>query len=607
MNYETEFNAARERACKALLQQDGPCADAHAALVMLRHGTRLDEVNRLLSGQVRELTPRGLDLQVYYTILANRERGLSPEAAQYVTERCDRVYGQDLPPYVDLGREFNPWDYQLCGCPTENHLFNDTSCRLAESVVFPERRYSDSRTAADYRPYWEDAFRQLVTSRIRHGLREWRSTIYCHVLFDDALMIYNVLPPGRTRDAARLLLDYMFLGIAITLRGRLWTGPHSRVYNPLQGGVGGISRFTQCYGGYAAQLLGEHFMGGVIVSDYVVPEAVARLPFRTDRYVSVETVGPRFYPRGEGQDRFNPGNVNVYLCTSDREDWGGDGLVYNYLSPRFGLGSVQDWGGHDGEWHMHSVPWAMMFACDDCRDIVLSFTGSREQSTHQGGPMTWCNQDNDQDATIFQHRKTLFSQMRGWHRDKIYEVLWDGFPEAPWARASGRKRLLSHAGETTRFHSRFYISDTIVEVREEGGWVLGEKHGVCFAIRPVRGACRREEWPDCPGQFYVCDVWDDVILLECAESDDVGGFEAFCRAVQAASLSFDERCVTFTNLEGDTIRFCWKEEGDPTVNGSTPAYGGMRFDDPCVRSMPATGVIEIECDGARTVLDANAV
>jgi hypothetical protein len=296
MSYLAQFNAARERARESILNSP-QCGDAHAALVMLEHGVRLDEVNHLLSGKVREMKPRGLDLQVYYTLLGKRDKGLNDEAQQYIAGLCDRHYGPNLPAYVNLDREFNPWDYQLCNCPTENHLFNDTSCRLAESVVFPDRRYSDGRGAGDYRPYWEDAFRQYVAARIRHGLREWRSPIYCHVLFDDALMIYNIMPPGPTREAARLMLDYLFLSIGLNLRGRLWTGPHSRVYNR-PGWSAAIPSFTQCYRGYAGQLLGEHFLSGVLASDYVVPEAIAHLPLREDRYVSMERVGPRRLGRG---------------------------------------------------------------------------------------------------------------------------------------------------------------------------------------------------------------------------------------------------------------------------------------------------------------------
>ena len=603
-SYEENWRALQERERNRILEK-GECNDPGTALVLLEAGQHLDAVNQFLSGKVAPLKPRGLDAWIFYMLLGCQKPGLNEEARAYVQGLCDRHYNAELPAYVSLDREYDPWDYQLCGCPTDNHLCNDTSNRLAECMVFPDRVFSDGHTAAEYREYWEDAFRRYVAARIRHGQREWRSSIYCHVFFNAALMIYYLMPDGPTKDAAKAFLDSLFLSIAVTLRGNMWTGPHSRVYNNL-GSWCGIGPFHQCYIGYAKELLLENLSGGLLASDYAIPEAVARLPFREDQYVSIEKVGPCFYPRGEAQERFNPGKFNVYICGSDREDWGGDGYVYNYMTPRFGLGSVQDWGPYDGEWHMHCIPWAMMLKGAENRDVVLSFSGAAAECVHQGGYMTWHNHDSDQDSTIFQHRKTLLCQTRAWHLEKFYEVLWDGYPEAPWAEASGRKRFLGNVGEKERFFTRFYVSNSIENVEQRDGWIFGEKDGVCFAIRPVRGGFIPDpDAPNVPGRVYLCDVWDDVILLECGEVEESGGLDAFAERLLAAPLVHDEHWVEFTNLEGDTVRFCWKEVGLPTVNGKVPELGGLRFDDPCIRSELNSGIVEVRCEDARLVLDAS--
>lgn len=604
MSFAAEYQACKEAARREIAAR-GECHDIGVALVLLSSGAQAEAVNRFLSEKAAEQKPRSLDIWVYYAVLHPAHTALTPRSRSQVAAICDRHYNAKLPAYVNLERSFDPWDYQLCGCPTENHLFNDTSNRLAECVVFPERVFSDGHSAAEYRPYWEDAFRRFVAARVRHGFREWRSSIYCHVLFDDAMMIYYLMPPGPTKEAARVMLDILFLSIAVTLRGTMWTGPHSRVYNHLGSNWCSVCHFHQCSGGYASALLRQHIPVGILAGDYVIPEAIARLPFRQDRYVSIEKVGPRFYPRGEGEGRFNPGKFNTNICGSDREDWGGDGMVYNYLTPRYGLGSVQDWGKYDGEWHQHCLPWNLMLKCDDNRDVVLSFAGSQAEATHQGGYMTWPNQGNDQDATIFQHRKTLFCQMRAWRHEQYFEVLWDGYPEAPWAEASGRRRLLGNCGEKTLFQSRFYVSDSIPGIVLEGGWLFGEKNGVCFAIRSVRGAFREEpQKTPIEGRVYLCDVWDDVILVETGETEEFGSFKAFRERVLAAPLAFDGRQVRFTNLEGNALAFRWKEDGDPTVNGAVPEYGGKRFRDPCVASELDSGSIRVECGGAVAVLNA---
>lgn len=604
MNAPNAFHAAKQAALRKA-SETGACNDIHQAILLLKTRSHLDKVNALCSGEVRPLKPRTLDLQPYLVALHLRDNGLTPGAVAHLQRVCDALYGPDLPAYVNIDRAFDPWNYQLCGCPTENHFFNDTSNRLAESIVFPDRVFSDGHSAAEYRPYWENAFQSLVATRVMHGIREWRSTVYCHVLFDDAMMIANLAPEGPTRDAAHALLDLMFLSIGASLRKQLWLGPHSRVYS--RAGFNIIDGTRQCYPGYAACLRGDHMIPMIATSDYVLPDAIRRLPHRQDNYVSIEKTGPRYHPRGEGLSVFDPAPANVYLCRSDREDWGGDGILYNYLTPSYCLGSIQDWGTHDGTWHMHCIPWSLVLASDVNTDLVLSYAGDEEDATRQqGGYMTWPCEGNDQDATIFQYRRTLFSQMRAVRHEKFWENLPNGFDEAPWAPASGNKRLIGYREPPTPIHTRFYLAESLGPLAHEDGWVLAEKNGVCIAIRPVRGSYREEAHSDwILGQVFVCDIWDDVILCEVAESHDVGGVDGFRARLRDTLLRADDRVITFRNIEGDILTFRWKEDGDPTVNDAVPAYSGMRFNDPCIRSELDTGVIRIDCDGASHVIDTS--
>ncbi|MFT5123812.1 MAG: antitoxin component YwqK of YwqJK toxin-antitoxin module [Verrucomicrobiales bacterium] len=583
--------------------QNGTCKNRGDALTLLAKGVLLDQVNAYLAGKTQPLPNRSLDIQDYYVILAMNAPGLRPGARRHLELLCDRRYNEKLPAYVSLDRPFDPWDYQFCGTPTENHLFNDVACRLAETIVFPDRVYSDGHTATEYQPYWEDAFRQLVASRIVHGMREWRSNVYCHVVFSDAMMIYHIMPDGPTREAARSFLDYLFLSIAISLRKQVWTGPHSRVYSGAHYGI--FDPHLNAYRYLTECLYGTYFPGAIATSDYVIPRAIRNLPLREDRYVSIETVGPRFHPRGEGSNVFIPDKMNVYLCRADRENWGGDGILYQYLSADLTLGSMQDWGQHDGEWHMHCMPWNLMIASGDPTDLVFSFTGSFEQSTHQGGFGAWANDMNDQDATIFQHRKTLFCQIRAWQQEKVYEMVWEGFPGAPATQVAGYKRLLGYRTPPTPMHHRFYIADSLGTLHEEGGWIFVEKGAVYFAIRPVRGGYAPEPAPAwVPGQVFVCDIWDDVLVCETAHADAHTSFAAFRKNILATPLTWDTEQVSFTNLEGDGISFQWKEAGDPTVNGHVPSYSGDRYRDPCVQSKSNSGIITIECRGAKAIIQA---
>ena len=600
-SYNQKKRIARDR-----ILAEEQCRGPKEALVCLRYGQSVEAANELLAGEAGTLPARSLDVQIYYQILAMGSPHLSGAARANITSICEACYNSELPTNASLDLPFDPWNYLLCGCPTENHLFNDTSNRLADTVVFPERVYSDGRTAAEYRLYWEDAFRQLVASRVKHGMREWRSSIYCHVIFDDAFMIYSIMPDGPTKEAARVLLDFMFLNIALSLRNGLWAGPHSRVYNN-EGGCNIFDFTTQCYPPFARQLYTDSILPSIIVSDYVPPEAIVRLPDRPDRYVSIEKVGPRFHPRGEGAGVFNPRRYNPFLCTNDREDRGGDGIIYNYLTPRYVLGSTQDWGNYGGEFHMHCLPWCLMIAAGETTDIVLSFAGSEADTAagyNQGGYATWPNEHNDQDATIFQHRNVLISQMRACFHPR--KAIWsqEPHPEAPWTIQN--TRMLGYKGDRVPLRTRFYIPNSIGNLRIEDRCVFGEKAGVCFAVRSIWNDFREDEHGDwIPGRVFVCDVWDEVLIIEVGETEEFGSFEEFQQKVLDAPLVVEGDRVDFTTTAGEELSFTWKENGPPpTVNGVTPEYGGMRINDPCVKSEYASGVIEVNCGGAAVTLRA---
>ncbi|MDP6356556.1 MAG: hypothetical protein QF473_15700 [Planctomycetota bacterium] len=583
----------------------GICGHPRDAFLLLREGKGVEEANAFLDGKARKLSERSLDAWVYYLILAQNSPHLSELARQNLVRLVDKSYGAKLPSYVSLKRKYDPWNYLLTATPTENHLLNDTANRLAETIVFPDRVYSDGHRASEYRIYWEDAFRRFVASRVKHGMREWRSTVYCHIPFNSALLVYHIMPDGPTRNAAKMLLDYMFLSIAVAYRNTLWTGPHSRVYNGRHANI--LDHSTQVYRHFSFNLHSGHIIPEIAASDYIPPEAIANLPKVKEKYASIEKVGPRYHPPGQGAGIFNPDRYNPYLCKNDREDAGGDGILYNYLTPRYALGSMQDWGWYGGEFHMHCIPWCFQIATGSYTDTVFSFAGSETEAKagyNQGGYMTWPNEHNDQDATIFQYKTVLFSQMRAhFHAEKVIHKKGP-FPEAPWTRQ--QYRILGFKREKTLLKTRFYIANSIGKPVLEKGWAFGEKDGVCFAIRSVRGDFRPElqsSWVK--GRVYFCDEWDDVILMEVGEVNDYGTFERFRQKVIKAKLDWDGYRVLYQSTKGDEITFAWKENAAPTVNGKTPEYGGRRFNDPFVKSEYQSGVITVECGGAKVTLDAS--
>ena len=197
--------------------------------------------------------------------------------------------------------------------------------------------------------------------------------------------------------------------------------------------------------------------------------------------------------------------------------------------------------------------------------------------------------------------------MRGVNREKFWENLWHGGPDCPWPNGRMWHRLIGFRGDPVPRHSRFYLADSLGPIVRHGGWLFAQAGGVAVAIRPVRAGCHedpRVAWV--PGRVFVCERWDDVLLLEVGQTADFGGFTRFRQAVLAAPLSHDGIRVGFTSPAGERLSFCWQEDGDPTVHGRVPDYGTWRFRDPCVRSGAGSGVIEIAGQNGRCRLHAQA-
>ncbi len=589
------------------------CMNAAEALVLMQNGLESNKVSAFVTHSLASRPYRSLDTPILYQVLVRGRGQLAPEAAGALRKRLDDHWGTNLPMYVSLETPFDPWDYNFIDPPTENCLLNDIVNRLLDTLASPERVYSDGHSAAEHRAYWEDAFRQFVAARITHGFREWDSTVYLHVIAEDAMAVYNCLPDGPTRSAAGVFLDAILLNVARTLRGKVWTGPHNRVYNHPGYCMLNLTQHSWFYcmrwifdtdwseltpGGFRPN---DPFNAGLLAGDYVPPAAILALPHRADRYVSLEKTGPRQHPRGMGQGAFYPDRNNVCLCREDREDPGELGLIYNYLGPRFALGSAQNWGRYGAEWHMHCMPWNLVVRLPSNDGMILSFAGGPKEGGSMGGYMTW-GQSADWTATIFQHKTVLFSQIRAAAQVHVMRPHPSGFLERPfgpyWDLAGFREPKAKRA-------TRIYIAHSLGPLTEEKGWVLGETNGVCFAVRPVRGGYSYEPQPDwIPGRVLLCQVWDDVVLLEVQETEQAGGFPEFKKRILAAELRSDPTNVAYTALSGDRYVFRWKTDGPPRVNDTVPDYGVQRFDDPWIRAEAGAGRIVVSAPGARCELIA---
>ncbi len=582
----------------------GACGNLGQALVLLRSGTGGREVSRYIRMTVPSSSRRELDTARLYELLICGRGILEKSAEKALRGELDKFWSTNLPVWVSLDIPFDPWDYSYTGIPTENMMFNGICNRLLDTIAEPGRIYSDGHTAAEYRFYWEDAFRKFAASRVTHGFREWDSSIYIHILLECGISVYNCLPAGPTRDAAGVFIDCLLLHVARTLQGRVWTGPHSRVYN--KPGMTIMNLASQPYN-YCVRWpfrLGwddmaaagtfrpnAPFESGLLAGDYSPPAAVLAVAGRGGRAVSSCSTGPRNWPRGMGWNGFNRDYRNPWLCLEDREDTGVMGLVYNYITPLYALGSVQNWGDYGGEWHMHCMPWNLVIGCESSDAMIFSYAGGPADPGGQGGYMTWGSFGGDWRATIFQDRGVLFSQIRGMAGVPVFRMRPSGYLERPTGEYP---ELLGFRGTPVSLKTRIYLADRLGGLTETNGWVLGEYNGVFFGIRPVRGGYSWEAQPGwIKGRVMLCEIDDDVTLLEVAEKSDTGSFGEFADRITGGALHSDNVFVRYESTAGDEYRFCYKTDGLPEVNGITPDYGDDRFDDPWIKSRRGSGRIVI--------------
>ncbi|NQZ70931.1 MAG: hypothetical protein HRT89_23005, partial [Lentisphaeria bacterium] len=177
--------------------------------------------------------------------------------------------------------------------------------------------------------------------------------------------------------------------------------------------------------------------------------------------------------------------------------------------------------------------------------------------------------------------------------------------ECAWGGEAGWQKMIGYRAEEEILYSRIYLADEL-EFFEENQWIFSECQGVSIACRSIRGELIAEASNDwIPGQVLRSEIPDDVILVTVAETAEVGGFDKFRQTIcESGRLSWDDKQVSFTDLNGSVLVFSWKEDADPTVNGRVPSYEHIRFEDPLVKSKRGSGIICIDSSDSQCILDA---
>jgi len=503
---------------------------------------------------------------------------------------------------------FDPWDYERPHCRTENHYLNEIVCRMLTAELLAGETYPDGRPAEEHAEYWRRGFFAFCAERARKGFREWDS-LYLQLDLFAALAAAELASDAKVRHAASVFADLCVLILARTHLTGCWAGPHARVYfkeglawehSPVY--LLGWVLFGSSDDVEARRWAGEHPSWGalaVAASRYEPPEsavALARSRPPAGGYTTYARPGPAFYPAGWPEATPPHRCENVYVSHCDREGTARPALSATFLAPHFALGCVIDVPHLSGEFHSHCLLGALTVP-GMAEPALFPLLGTPEQSadTH-GGHGTWGTHSARWEATTLLEANVMLVQLRGTYR-KV-RVRLD-----PRAQAEFEDGF---EGEPEVMHPRLFVAREF-RCEEEEGWVFLEGGEVFAAVRPVRGGYswdRGHPRKYRRGEVLVCEVPDDILIIEAAERSWYGGeFSAFQQDILNRGLSSDGQWLRYCTRESRVIRFCGQEVGCPTVDGCEPPRNPPLFDGPFIKSAYDSGRITLEFVGHTLTLD----
>lgn len=439
---------------------------------------------------------------------------------------------------------------------------------LAGHPAYKDRPFRDGRTAPEHYAAWSLYAQEYLRQRAKKALFvEMADGTYNSFTLKGVYNLYDFADDPVLRDLAGQLLTLYYASWAQEQLGGVRGGGKSRMnYSKELRSTTGISRGMWYYTG-----VGEYTrpFGGrltLLTSNYRLPDIVTALATQPEARGEYEIRDRPLGLASEGKWT----NPHYKLLT----DYGGI-IRYAYCTPDFIMGlpmvpfrKMTNWTkiSSQGRWQ------GVIFAGDRDARIVVTSAGDK-------------GSNNNQHYGI-QSKGTMITQR-----------LEDGY--------------LSRGTVNTRC----WLSDNgMKSFVERGGWMFVEAPSAYAATRPARGGYELVVETDKPrdgsnwsGRWMIFEDGFSPAILEVARESQYDSFEAFQEAVLACPIKWEGERLSYTGLGGDQFVFHADYSRNPTVNGQTPNYfePDYAFESPYVYSKWDSGVVTIQFQGQRLVLDFN--
>ncbi len=465
--------------------------------------------------------------------------------------------------YADPERTWWIWGSENHGAMRSSGFWG-TAHILKDSPEYRDRRYEDGSTPAEMAAAWDAFYRRFAQERAGKGLLVEIASTYNKYTLQGWYNMADFATDPVLKKRMKMLLGLFWADWAIEQIDGVRGGGKHRIY------PGRNSTATA-------------FFSGSGMSWYYFGLGAPRSQHPGHMCAATSTYRPP-------------------LCVVDMAlDVEGRG-TYEYVSRRMGLNVLPKPEEADWQTYVMQPDYGGILRYTYCTPDFIMGTSMVEARPHE----EWAaiSSQNRWDGVVFGGARDacIFAQPLKPERGSVYNS----------------HRTIQHKGvmilQKLRTHrhahgQRVWFAESLQRT-EEDGWVFSEAPAAYAACRVASGATH---WEDAvpedgaAGAWLACEDEYAPIILEVARSSDVDDFEAFRAAIRANQLSLDDGVLHYrSSFYGDEFTFHTESASPPELNGQpldfrpSKAYGS-----PFIQSEWGSGVVVLQKDGRRVVLDFN--
>ncbi|MDH7487309.1 MAG: hypothetical protein QHJ81_13680 [Anaerolineae bacterium] len=425
---------------------------------------------------------------------------------------------------------------------SENHQILFHTCQILAGRLYPDRIFTNAgQTGQWHRQRGEERALSWLLKRGAGGFSEWDSNCYFE---EDLLALSHLADLAESQpvyDLATVIMDKMFLTMALNSYRGTFGSTHGRTYTPhIKGARGeataGISRLMWGMGVFNDKIMGTVSLA--CMENYGLPRLIGDIAADL--------------PEEMWNRERHAGTLEEW-CDRATGDWEVNKVTYK--TPDYMLCSAQDY--HPGERGVQQHIWQATLG-PDAVVFVTHPPCMSEENSHR--PSFW-------------HGNVTLPRVAQW-KDVLIAI--HKLPDDDWL------------GFTHAYFPLWAFDEHVLRDGDSGQrWAFARKGDGYLALTAARGlqlvtggdSAYREL-----RSYGLRNVW----LCHMGRAALDGDFGTFQDRILALDLGFGDLSVRCTTLRGETLAFAW--EGPLTRNGQIQAITGFKhYDNPyCVADLPAT-------------------